>query len=120
MQLLKADSVSHKPEKPAPVPGPPDAPPAPSSASVPVTPPAKSASLPASASQPPQAAPAGAGQGLTDQRPPLVEGTGAKEEYGYIVTNQRSALDQMSWFFLDIPLKNRKCLFYFIQHYQYL
>uniref|UniRef100_A0A8C4EUQ8 Protein tyrosine phosphatase receptor type Na n=1 Tax=Dicentrarchus labrax TaxID=13489 RepID=A0A8C4EUQ8_DICLA len=94
MQLLKTDSVSHNPEKPAPapVPGPPAAPPAPSSASVPATAKAKSASLPPSASQPPQAPPAEAGQGLREQGPPLVEGTGAKEEYGYIVTN-RSPLD---------------------------
>ncbi|XP_070693630.1 protein tyrosine phosphatase receptor type Na [Pempheris klunzingeri] len=88
MQLLKTDSVSHKPEKPGPVPGPPDAPPAPSSTSVPATPAAKSASLPTSASQPPQTAPAEAGQGLKEKGLPLVEGTGAKEEYGYIVTNQ--------------------------------
>ncbi|XP_037645727.1 protein tyrosine phosphatase receptor type Na isoform X2 [Sebastes umbrosus] len=91
MQLLKADSVSHKPEKPAPVPGPLNAPPAPSSASVPATLLAKSAVHPPSASRPPQAAPAAAaGQGLKEQGPPvpLVEGTGAKEEYGYIVTNQ--------------------------------
>ncbi|XP_041807009.1 protein tyrosine phosphatase receptor type Na [Chelmon rostratus] len=88
MQLLKTDSVSRKPEKPAPVPSPPGAPPAPSSASVPATPPAKSASLSASASQPPQAAPAEAGQDLKEQGLPLVEGTGAKEEYGYIVTNR--------------------------------
>ncbi|XP_042282370.1 protein tyrosine phosphatase receptor type Na [Thunnus maccoyii] len=87
MQLLKTDSMTSKPEKPAPVPGPPDAPSAPSSASVAATPPAKSTSPP-SASQRPQAAPAEAGQGLREQRPPLVEGTGAKEEYGYIVTNQ--------------------------------
>ncbi|KAK9537483.1 hypothetical protein VZT92_005096 [Zoarces viviparus] len=89
MQLLKTDSVSHKPEKPAPVPGPPDAPPAAtSSASVKAPPQAKSASLLPSAPQPPQAAPAGGGHGLKEQGPPLVEGTGAKEEYGYIVTNQ--------------------------------
>ncbi|XP_053184123.1 protein tyrosine phosphatase receptor type Na [Scomber japonicus] len=88
MQLLKTDSVSSNSEKPAPVPGPPDAPSAPSSASVAATPPAKSTSHPPSASQPPQAAPAAAGQGTREQRPPLVEGTGAKEEYGYIVTNQ--------------------------------
>ncbi|KAM7407608.1 hypothetical protein PAMA_003366 [Pampus argenteus] len=81
MQLLKTDS---KPEKPAPVPGPPDAP---SFASVESTLQPKSTSIPASASQPPQAVPAEAGQGLKEQRPPLVEGTGAKEEYGYIVTN---------------------------------
>ncbi|TKS67333.1 Receptor-type tyrosine-protein phosphatase-like N [Collichthys lucidus] len=88
MQLLKTDSVSHKPAKPAPVPGPPAAPPATSSASVPATPPAKSASKSPSASQPPQVAPAEAGHGLKEQGPPLVEGTGAKEEYGYIITNQ--------------------------------
>uniref|UniRef100_A0A8C9Y910 Protein tyrosine phosphatase receptor type Na n=1 Tax=Sander lucioperca TaxID=283035 RepID=A0A8C9Y910_SANLU len=80
--------VSHKPEKPVPVPGPPDAPPGPPSTSVPTTPPAKSASLPPSASQPPQAAPAETGQSLKKQGLPLVEGTGAKEEYGYIYTNQ--------------------------------
>uniref|UniRef100_A0A3B4XHI3 Protein tyrosine phosphatase receptor type Na n=1 Tax=Seriola lalandi dorsalis TaxID=1841481 RepID=A0A3B4XHI3_SERLL len=88
MQLLKTDSVSNKPQKPVPVPGPPDAPLAPSSASIPATPAAKSSSPPPSATQPPQAAPAEAGQGLKEQGPPLVEGMGAKEEYGYIVTNQ--------------------------------
>ncbi|XP_029315584.1 protein tyrosine phosphatase receptor type Na isoform X2 [Cottoperca gobio] len=88
MQLVKTDGVSHKPEKPAPVPGPPNAPPAPSSASTPVTTPVKSVSLPPAASQPPQAAPAEAGKGLKEQGVPLVEGTGAKEQYGYIVTNQ--------------------------------
>uniref|UniRef100_A0A8C3AYL8 Protein tyrosine phosphatase receptor type Na n=1 Tax=Cyclopterus lumpus TaxID=8103 RepID=A0A8C3AYL8_CYCLU len=88
MQLLKTDSVSHKPEKHAPVPGPHDAPPAPTSASVPSPPQAKSASLLPSASQPPQVAPAKGGHGLKEQGPPLVEGTGAKEEYGYIVTSQ--------------------------------
>uniref|UniRef100_A0A7N5ZZL3 Protein tyrosine phosphatase receptor type Na n=1 Tax=Anabas testudineus TaxID=64144 RepID=A0A7N5ZZL3_ANATE len=46
------------------------------------------ASLPPSVSQPPQASPVEAGHGLKEQQPPLVEGTGAKEEYGYIVTNQ--------------------------------
>uniref|UniRef100_A0A671Z4I7 Protein tyrosine phosphatase receptor type Na n=1 Tax=Sparus aurata TaxID=8175 RepID=A0A671Z4I7_SPAAU len=63
MQLLKTDSVSHKPEKPAPVPvsGPAAAPPAPSSVLAPATAPAKSASLPPSASQAPQAAPAAPG-----------------------------------------------------------
>lgn len=105
MQLLKTDSVSRKPEKPAPVPGPPDAPPAPSSASVPATPPAKSASLLPSASQPPQSAPAEAGQGLKEKAPPLVEGAGAKEEYGYIVTNQRSALSQVLLFITNKLLK---------------
>lgn len=88
MQLVETDSLAHKPEKPSPVPGPPDAPPAPSSVSLPATPPAKSASLSASASLPPQAAPPAAGQGLKEQGLPLVEGAGAKEVYGYIVTNQ--------------------------------
>uniref|UniRef100_A0A4W6F0L4 Protein tyrosine phosphatase receptor type Na n=1 Tax=Lates calcarifer TaxID=8187 RepID=A0A4W6F0L4_LATCA len=66
----------------------PPAPPAPSSVSAPATPPAKSTTLPTSASQPPQAAPAEAGQGLKEQGPPNVKGSGAKEEYFYIVTNQ--------------------------------
>uniref|UniRef100_A0A671Z4S5 Protein tyrosine phosphatase receptor type Na n=1 Tax=Sparus aurata TaxID=8175 RepID=A0A671Z4S5_SPAAU len=88
--LLKTDSVSHKPEKPAPVPvsGPAAAPPAPSSVLAPATAPAKSASLPPSASQAPQAAPAAPGVGLKEHGLPLVEGTGGKEEYGYIVTNR--------------------------------
>ncbi|XP_054471100.1 protein tyrosine phosphatase receptor type Na [Anoplopoma fimbria] len=88
MQLLKTDSVSHKPEKPAPVPRPPNAPPAPTSTSVQATPQAKSASLLPSASLPPKVNPPEGGQGLKDQGLPVVEGTGAKEEYGYIVTNQ--------------------------------
>ncbi|XP_071317116.1 protein tyrosine phosphatase receptor type Na isoform X1 [Trachinotus anak] len=88
MQLLKTDSVSNKPQKPVPVPGPPEAPPAPSSASVPATSAAKSHNPPPPATQPPQPAPAEAGQGLKEQGPPLVDGMGAKEEYGYIVTNQ--------------------------------
>ncbi|KAK5861268.1 hypothetical protein PBY51_022678 [Eleginops maclovinus] len=88
MQLLKTDSVAQKPAKPVPVPGPPDAPPAPSSASVSATSPAKSLHLPPSTSLPPQAAPAEAGKGSKEQGLPLVEGTGAKEQYGYIVTNQ--------------------------------
>lgn len=93
MQLLKTDSVAHKPEKPAPVPvsGPAAAPPAPSSVLAPATVPAKSASLPPSASQAPQAAPAAPEVGLKEHGLPLVEGTGGKEEYGYIVTNRRSA-----------------------------
>uniref|UniRef100_A0A665XAH1 Protein tyrosine phosphatase receptor type Na n=1 Tax=Echeneis naucrates TaxID=173247 RepID=A0A665XAH1_ECHNA len=88
MQLLKTDGVSNKPQKPAPVPGPPDAPLPPSSASLPATPAAKSTGPPPAAPQPPQAGPAEAGHGLKDQGPPRVEGVGAKEEYGYIVTDQ--------------------------------
>ncbi|XP_037344724.1 protein tyrosine phosphatase receptor type Na [Pungitius pungitius] len=88
MQLLKTNSYSQKPGRPAPAPGPPGAPAAPTFSSVPATPQAKSASLPPSASQPPQAAPAEAGPGLKEQGLEPVEGTGAKEEYGYIVTDQ--------------------------------
>ncbi|KAK2839669.1 hypothetical protein Q5P01_013409 [Channa striata] len=51
-------------------------------------PPAKTSKPPPSATQPPQAAPAEAGQGFKEQEPPLIAGAGAKEEYGYIVTNQ--------------------------------
>uniref|UniRef100_A0A3P9BTD7 Protein tyrosine phosphatase receptor type Na n=1 Tax=Maylandia zebra TaxID=106582 RepID=A0A3P9BTD7_9CICH len=82
MQLLKTDSISNKPEKPVPVA------PVPSTASVQATPSSKSSSLPPSASQPPQAAPAEAGLDFKGQGLPVVESTGAKEEYGYIVTNQ--------------------------------
>ncbi|XP_040057336.2 protein tyrosine phosphatase receptor type Na [Gasterosteus aculeatus] len=88
MQLLKTNSLSQKPGKPATAPGPPVAPHAPTFSSVPATPPVESAGLLPSASQPPQAAPAEAGQGSKEQGPKLVEGTGAKEEYGYIVTNR--------------------------------
>uniref|UniRef100_A0A669B8R7 Protein tyrosine phosphatase receptor type Na n=1 Tax=Oreochromis niloticus TaxID=8128 RepID=A0A669B8R7_ORENI len=82
MQLLKTDSISSKPEKPVPVA------PVPSTPSVQATPSSKSPSLPPSASQPPQAAPAEAGLDFKGQGLPVVESTGAKEEYGYIVTNQ--------------------------------
>uniref|UniRef100_A0A669BBR1 Protein tyrosine phosphatase receptor type Na n=1 Tax=Oreochromis niloticus TaxID=8128 RepID=A0A669BBR1_ORENI len=75
-------SISSKPEKPVPVA------PVPSTPSVQATPSSKSPSLPPSASQPPQAAPAEAGLDFKGQGLPVVESTGAKEEYGYIVTNQ--------------------------------
>lgn len=92
MQLLKKESVS-KPERPDSASGPPGPPPgpppAPSSNYIPDAPPLKSASLPTSASNPPQSTPGDSGKDFKD---PLVEGAGAKEEYGYIVTNQRSAL----------------------------
>lgn len=91
MQLLKTESVSHKPERPASVPGPPDAPPAPSL--VPTTASTKKGNLPPSASKPTQAAPAQAGQ----EELPLVTSTGGKEEYGYIVTNQRLELDYIQF-----------------------
>nr|XP_020463328.1 receptor-type tyrosine-protein phosphatase-like N [Monopterus albus] len=81
IQLLKTGSVSKNKPAPAPAPRAPDAPLAPSLA-VPATPPANSPS------QPPQAAPAKDGQGLKEQGPPMIQGAGAKEEYGYIVTNQ--------------------------------
>lgn len=83
-QLLKTDSVTGKPEKPAPVP--PNAPPAFSSLSVPAPSPAKTAGHPLPAAPPPLTE---TEIGPKEQKPPLVEGTGAKEEYGYIVTNQR-------------------------------
>ncbi|XP_047227416.1 protein tyrosine phosphatase receptor type Na isoform X2 [Girardinichthys multiradiatus] len=81
MQLMQ--SVS-KPETAAPVPVPLDAPAA-SSTILPDKTLPKSTSLPTSASRPPQAAPAEVEKGFKE---PLVEGTGGKEEYGYIVTNQ--------------------------------
>lgn len=81
-ELIKTDSsTTGKVEKPAPVPVPPDAPPAPSSPSSPATAPAKTNGHATPASPPPLSQ-------TTDQKPPLVEGTGGKEEYGYIVTNQ--------------------------------
>uniref|UniRef100_A0A3Q2QE70 Protein tyrosine phosphatase receptor type Na n=1 Tax=Fundulus heteroclitus TaxID=8078 RepID=A0A3Q2QE70_FUNHE len=83
IQLLQKESMP-KPEKAAPVPGPLDAPTA-SSAPLPDKTLAKNASLPTSASRPPQAAPAEFEKGFKE---PLVDGTGGKEEYGYIVTNQ--------------------------------
>lgn len=86
MQLLQKESMS-KPDKAAPVPGPLDAPAAPS-ATVPVKALPKSASIPTSASKPPQAAPVEVEKSFKE---PLVEGMEGKEEYGYIVTNQRSA-----------------------------
>ncbi|CAN9497880.1 unnamed protein product [Ophioblennius macclurei] len=88
MQLSKTDSVPKKLEKPALSPGPLDAPPAPSSASLPANPPSKSAIVPQPAAHPSPSGPATAGHGPGGQGMPLVEGTGAKEEYGYIVTNQ--------------------------------
>ncbi|XP_029936530.1 protein tyrosine phosphatase receptor type Na [Myripristis murdjan] len=84
-QLLKTDRVSSKPEKPASTA---NTPAVPSSAPAPVPAPAKTPNLAPPASQTPQAAPAEAGHGPKDQELPLVEGTGGKEEYGYIVTNQ--------------------------------
>ncbi|KAM4730953.1 protein tyrosine phosphatase receptor type Na [Anableps anableps] len=83
MQLLQKESMS-KPEKAAPVPGPPNAPAATSATlSDKILP--KSASIPTSASKPPQAVPVEVEKGFKE---PLVEGTEGKEEYGYIVTNQ--------------------------------
>lgn len=95
MQLFKTDSVSRKPEEPAPIPGPPNAPPVSSSSSslIKATPPTRKDALPPSVSQPPQTAPAAeAEQGVKEQGLPLADGAGGKEQYGYIVTNQRSAV----------------------------
>uniref|UniRef100_A0A3P9K020 Protein tyrosine phosphatase receptor type Na n=1 Tax=Oryzias latipes TaxID=8090 RepID=A0A3P9K020_ORYLA len=77
LQLLKKQSLS-KPEKSTH----PDSPQHPFSASVPAAPPPKSPSSPPS---PPQVAPAEAEHSFKE---PVVEGTGAKEEYGYIYTNR--------------------------------
>lgn len=89
MQLIKTDSVPLKPEKPVAVLEPPDAPPAPSSISISAPATTKISGSVPSVSQAPQAAPAETGQSLKDL--PL-DGTGGKEEYGYIFTNQRSGL----------------------------
>uniref|UniRef100_H2MN81 Protein tyrosine phosphatase receptor type Na n=1 Tax=Oryzias latipes TaxID=8090 RepID=H2MN81_ORYLA len=59
-----------------------DSPQHPFSASIPASPPPKSPSSPPS---PPQVAPAEAEHSFKE---PVVEGTGAKEEYGYIYTNR--------------------------------
>lgn len=88
MQLLKKESVS-KPERPDSASGPPDPPPALSSNSIQDAPALKSADLPTSASDSPQSTPRDSEKDFKDT---VAEGTGAKEEYGYIVTNQRSAL----------------------------
>ncbi|KAJ0005856.1 hypothetical protein NQD34_015750 [Periophthalmus magnuspinnatus] len=77
---LKTDSAPGKVEKPGPVPVPPNAPPASSSVSAPATAPAKTSGPPFPPSLP--------NLSETGPKPLLVEGTGAKEEYGYIVTNQ--------------------------------
>ncbi|XP_077392057.1 protein tyrosine phosphatase receptor type Na isoform X1 [Festucalex cinctus] len=87
MQLLKTDTMSRKPEKLASVPIVPDAPQAPLPVSAVTTPSTKSTGSPPSASQIPLVAP-GVGAALEKEGVPRVEATGAKEEYGYIVTNQ--------------------------------
>lgn len=96
MQLLKTDGGSNKPQRPASVP--PAASPPPSPDAVRATPPVKGTSTPPSAPQTPQAAPAEAGVVLKEHEPPLVEGTGSKEEYGYIFTNDRSAPTQTKYY----------------------
>lgn len=82
-ELIKTDSGAGKAERPAPVPIPPNAPPASSGVSSPATAPAKASGLPLPSSPPPLSV-----SGPKEQKPPLVEGTGAREEYGYIVTNR--------------------------------
>lgn len=89
MQLIKADSAPLKPEKPAAVLEPPDAPPAPSSVSITAPATTKLPGPVSSIAQAPQAAPAETGQSLKDLS---LDGTGGKEEYGYIFTNKRSGL----------------------------
>lgn len=87
MQLIKTESAPLKPEKPAAVLEPPDAPSS-ISLSAPDTTTKISGSVP-SVSQAPHAAPAETGQSLKDL--PL-DGAGGNEEYGYIFTNKRSGL----------------------------
>lgn len=87
MQLIKTDSAPLQPEKPANALDPPDAPPAPSSTFAPASAPAKSSGSVPSVSQPTRATETQ--QSLKDL--PL-DGTGGKEEYGYIFTDQRSEL----------------------------
>lgn len=100
VQQFKSQSLIHKPEKVAAVPGPPGAPPASSSSSssssntpVRATAPPRKEAAPPSSSQPLQAlSAAGAGPAVKEQGLPLADGTGGKEQYGYIVTNQRWAV----------------------------
>ncbi|XP_061142596.1 protein tyrosine phosphatase receptor type Na [Syngnathus typhle] len=87
MQRLKTDTMSSKPEKLAFFPVAPEAPQGPQPVSAVTTPMTKSAGPLSSASQMPLVAP-GEGAGLEKEGMPQVEATGAKEEYGYIVTNQ--------------------------------
>lgn len=96
MQQLKSQSMINKPEKVAAVVAPPAAPPASSfsssTSSTPVkaTAPPRKDAAPPSSSLPLQVLPAAeAGQTVTEQGLPLAEGTGGKEQYGYIVTNHR-------------------------------
>lgn len=89
MQLIQTESAPLKPEKPAAVLQPPGAPPAPSSVSISAPATTRIPGPVSSVSQAPQAAPAETGQSLKDL--PL-DGTGGKEEYGYIFTNKRSGL----------------------------
>ncbi|CAL8240882.1 unnamed protein product [Merluccius merluccius] len=96
-QLLKnTDSKAPSiPEKAAPPPAPPAAAASPARSSTPsarAPPTAAAAQGPAlpPPAPPAQAGAAEAGPGLRDPGVPLDEGTGAKEEYGYIVTNQSS------------------------------
>lgn len=78
-EFIKTDGATAKAERPIPVPVPPNAPLVSASA----TSPAKTSGLLLPASPPPLSQ-----SGAKEEKPPLVEGTGAKEEYGYIVTNQ--------------------------------
>lgn len=89
MQLIKTESAPLKPEKPAAVLQPPDAPPVPSSVSISAPATTKISGSVSSVSQAPHATPAETGSGLKDLQ---LEGTGGKEEYGYIFTNKRSGL----------------------------
>ncbi|XP_061697013.1 protein tyrosine phosphatase receptor type Na isoform X3 [Syngnathoides biaculeatus] len=87
MQLLKTDTMPRKTEKLASVPIAPDTAQAPQPVSTLTAPMTKSIGPPLSVSQTPPMAP-GEGNGVEEEGVPQVEATGAKEEYGYIVTNQ--------------------------------
>ncbi|XP_061547687.1 protein tyrosine phosphatase receptor type Na isoform X2 [Phycodurus eques] len=87
MQLLKTDTMPRKTEKLASDPIAPDTAQAPQPVSAVTTPTTKSIEPPLSVSQTPLVDP-GEGIGVEKEGAPQVEATGAKEEYGYIVTNQ--------------------------------
>lgn len=83
--------MPRKTDKLASVPIAPDAPEAPQPVSAVTTPRTKSTGAPPSASQALSVAPE-EGASLEMEGVPQIEATGGKEEYGYIVTNQRSVL----------------------------
>ncbi|XP_051938052.1 protein tyrosine phosphatase receptor type Na isoform X1 [Hippocampus zosterae] len=93
IELLKTDTMPRKTDKLASVPIAPDAPEAPQPVSAVTTPRTKSTGAPPSTSQARSVAPE-EGASLEKEGIPQIEATGAKEEYGYIVTNQ----SPLSWY----------------------